>query len=54
MSLKLKVDGKEIPVKEFVENILSGSIVGAVTTLHGTSSLEKNRNRNPKNLTINR
>jgi len=35
VSLKLKVDGKEIPVKEFVENILSGSIVGAVTTLHG-------------------
>ena len=35
MSLKLKVDGKDIPLNEFVEKILSGSIVGAVTSLRG-------------------
>jgi hypothetical protein len=35
MNLKLQVDGKKIPLNEFVENILSGSIVGAVTSLRG-------------------
>jgi len=35
MSLKLRVDGKEIPLNEFVEKIISGSIVGAVTSLRG-------------------
>jgi len=35
LSLKLKVDGKDIPLNEFVEKILSGSIVGAVTSLRG-------------------
>lgn len=35
LSLKLKVDGKEIPLNEFVENILSGTIVGAVSSLRG-------------------
>ena len=35
MSLKLKVDGKEIPVNEFVEKILSGTITGAITSLRG-------------------
>ena len=35
MSLKLKVDGKDIPLNEFVENILSGTITGAVTSLRG-------------------
>jgi hypothetical protein len=35
MSMKLKVDGKEIPVNEFVEKIISGSILGAVTSLRG-------------------
>ena len=35
MSLKLKVDGKEIPLNEFVEKILSGTIMGAVTSLQG-------------------
>ncbi len=35
MGVKLKVDGNEIPLNEFVESILSGSIVGAVTKLHG-------------------
>jgi len=32
---KLIVDGKEIPLNDFVESILAGTIVGAVTTLHG-------------------
>jgi hypothetical protein len=35
MSLKLKVDGKEIPLNEFVAKILQGTIVGAVTSLRG-------------------
>lgn len=35
MSLKLKVDGKEIPLNEFVEKMLGGTITGAVTTLRG-------------------
>jgi hypothetical protein len=33
--MKLKVDGKEIPLNEFVEKILSGTVVGAVTSLKG-------------------
>jgi hypothetical protein len=35
LSLKLKVDGKEIPMNEFVEKILNGTITGAVTSLRG-------------------
>ncbi len=35
MSLKLKVDGKEIPLNEFVEKILGGTLIGAVTSLRG-------------------
>jgi hypothetical protein len=35
MELNLKVDGKEIPLNEFVSKILSGTIVGAVTSLRG-------------------
>jgi hypothetical protein len=35
MGMKLLVDGKEIPFNEFVEKMLSGTIVGAVTSLKG-------------------
>jgi hypothetical protein len=35
LALKLKVDGKEIPLNEFVEKFMSGSITGAVTSLKG-------------------
>jgi hypothetical protein len=35
MSMKLSVDGKEIPLNEFVEKLLSGTVVGAVTSLKG-------------------
>jgi hypothetical protein len=35
MELKLVVDGKEIPLNEFVGKIMSGTIVGAVTSLRG-------------------
>jgi hypothetical protein len=35
VGMKLKVDGKEIPLNEFVEKILSGTVVGAVTSLKG-------------------
>jgi hypothetical protein len=35
MDMKILIDGKEIPLNEFVEKILSGTIVGAVTSLRG-------------------
>jgi hypothetical protein len=35
LGLKLKVDGKEIPLNDFVEKILNGTITGAVTSLRG-------------------
>ena len=35
MGMNLRVDGKEIPLNEFVEKMLNGTIVGAVTTLRG-------------------
>ncbi len=35
MGLKLKVDGKEIPLNDFVEKLLEGTIVGAVSALKG-------------------
>ena len=35
LSLKLKIDGKEIPLNEFVERMMSGTITGAVTSLKG-------------------
>lgn len=35
MSLKLKVDGKDIPLNEFVEKLLNGTITGAITSLKG-------------------
>jgi hypothetical protein len=35
VELKLVIDGKEIPLNEFVSNILTGMMVGAVTSLRG-------------------
>jgi hypothetical protein len=35
MGMKLMVDGKEIPLNEFVEKVIGGSVVGAVTSLRG-------------------
>lgn len=35
MGLKLKVNNQEIPLNDFVESILDGMIVGAVTALKG-------------------
>ncbi len=35
MTLKLRVDDKDIPLNEFVEKILNGMMVGAVTSLRG-------------------
>jgi len=37
MSLKLKVDDREIPLNEFVEKIISGTLIGALTSLKGIS-----------------
>ena len=33
--MKLKVDGKEIPLNEFVEKVLNGIIVSVVSSLKG-------------------
>jgi hypothetical protein len=35
MEIKLVIDGKEIPLNEFVGKILIGTIVGGVTSLRG-------------------
>jgi hypothetical protein len=35
LDAKLLVDGKEIELNEFVRKILSGTVVGAVTSLRG-------------------
>lgn len=35
LTLKLVVDGAEIDLNEFAEKILSGTIVGAVSSLRG-------------------
>jgi hypothetical protein len=35
LEMKLVIDGKEIPLNEFVGKILTGTIVGAVTSLRG-------------------
>jgi hypothetical protein len=35
LELKLVIDGKEIPLNEFVNKILTGMMVGAVTSLRG-------------------
>jgi hypothetical protein len=35
MEMKLLVDGKAIPLNEFVSKILTGTVVGAVTSLRG-------------------
>ena len=33
--MKLMVDGEEIPLNDFVENILTGMVVGSVNALKG-------------------
>jgi hypothetical protein len=35
VGMKLKVDGKEIPLNEFVEKYLQGTLVGGISTLNG-------------------
>ncbi len=35
LAAKLVVDGKEIPLNDFVTRILSSTVADAVTTLHG-------------------
>jgi hypothetical protein len=37
LETKLSVDGEEIPLNEFVNRILGGTVVGAVTSLRGIS-----------------
>jgi hypothetical protein len=38
MEVKLKVDGKDIPLNEFVEKMLGGTVKGAVESLRGIDS----------------
>jgi hypothetical protein len=38
MKIKLSIDGKEIPLNEFVNEILGGTVVGAVTSLRGVKN----------------
>ncbi|XHH08533.1 MAG: hypothetical protein ACFCUE_13325 [Candidatus Bathyarchaeia archaeon] len=35
LNCKLKVDGKDVPINDFVQKILTGTIVGAVSSLKG-------------------
>ncbi len=35
MGAKLVVDGKEIPLNEFASKILSGTVIGAISSLRG-------------------
>ena len=35
METKLLIDGKEIPLNEFVSKMIGGTVVGAVTSLRG-------------------
>ncbi len=35
MGMKLKVDGKEIPLNEFVAKFIQGTVVGGVSSLKG-------------------
>jgi hypothetical protein len=35
MSMKLKVDGKEIPLNDFVSRFIQGVFVGGVSSLKG-------------------
>lgn len=35
MVVRLAVDGKEVPLNEFVERILGGTVKGAVESLRG-------------------
>jgi hypothetical protein len=49
IDIVLEVDGKKIPMNDFVKNILSGMIRGSIETLHGvgdewkTTSIKLNR-----------
>ena len=38
MALKLKVDGKEIPLNDFVSRFIEATVVGGVSSLKGIKS----------------
>jgi len=49
LDVKLFVDGEEIDLSEFVVKILSGALVGAVTSLRGIrGGLERNPSKGYK------
>jgi hypothetical protein len=35
LGIKLEIDGEEVELNEFVQKILAGTIIGAVTSLRG-------------------
>ncbi|MCW4009919.1 MAG: hypothetical protein NWF05_04795 [Candidatus Bathyarchaeota archaeon] len=35
MGMKLTVDGKEIPLNDFVSNFVQGTVIGGVSSLKG-------------------
>ena len=41
IDLTLKVDGQDIPIGHFVEEIVSGGILGMVSTLKGVEDPQK-------------
>jgi hypothetical protein len=38
IDIVLEVDGKKIPMNDFVKNILSGMVTGSIGTLHGVGN----------------
>ena len=44
IDIVLEIDGKKIPMNDFVKNILSGMIKGSIETLHGVGDNWKTAN----------
>ena len=44
IDIVLEIDGKKIPMNDFVKNILSGMIKGSIETLHGVEDNWKTAN----------
>jgi len=44
IDIVLEIDGKKIPMNDFVKNILTGMIKGSIETLHGVGDDWKTAN----------
>jgi hypothetical protein len=44
IDIVLEVDGKKIPMNDFVKKILSGMVTGSIETLHGVGDDWKTAN----------